>query len=172
MQQQFELSGEGPAPQVLVANGLPQKTALEIARVNVAKREYQKLYMDYWNSTTQMTGTGRPVDAVICPAAPHAAVIPTKYEHVGYTAVLNLLDYTSVVIPVTSVDKRVDTAASRHFLSELDEKLYKGCEYIHPPCKYILTAQTTRRRMTERRRGSRCLGDDCRRRRCLFWQSM
>ncbi|KAL4960370.1 putative general amidase GmdA [Aspergillus stella-maris] len=121
----FDISGEQPAPQVIVESGLPQKTALEIAQVNVAKREYQKAYMDYWNSTAEVTGTGRPVDAVICPAAAHAAVIPTQYRHVGYTSFLNVLDYASVVVPVTHADKSVDIAKPREFLGELDEQTYK-----------------------------------------------
>ncbi|KAL4945683.1 hypothetical protein BDV06DRAFT_184240 [Aspergillus oleicola] len=121
---QFDISGEDPAPQILVECGLPQKTALEIAQTNVTKREYQKAYMDYWNSTAQVTGTGRPVDAVICPAAAHAAVIPTQYRFVGYTAFLNVLDYTSVVVPVTHADKSVDVARPRRFLSELDEQTF------------------------------------------------
>lgn len=126
------LAGEKPAPQVILHTGLSQKTALEVAGINVAKREYQKQYMDYWNSTSQATGTGRPVDAVICPVAPHAAVIPTRYDYVGYTSFLNLLDYTSVAIPVTHADKRVDVAQPREFLSEVDEKLYNGCKYTCP----------------------------------------
>ncbi|KAL5339402.1 amidase signature domain-containing protein [Aspergillus crustosus] len=126
LQYHFGLSGEEPAPQVIVDSGVPQKTALEIAQINVAKREYQKLYMDYWNSTSEITGTGRPVDAVIAPAAPHAAVIPTQYSHVGYTSFLNLLDYTAAVIPVTTANKTVDVIKPREFLSELDEESYKN----------------------------------------------
>jgi amidase len=114
-----------------VESGLPQKTALEIAKINVAKREYQKLYMDYWNSTSEVTGTGRPVDAVICPAAPHAAVIPNQYVHVGYTSFLNVLDYTGVAIPVTSADKNVDVARSREFLTESDKNSHDSCKYIY-----------------------------------------
>jgi amidase len=112
---------------------------LEIAKINVAKREYQKLYMDYWNSTSELTGTGRPVDAVICPAAPHAAVIPTQYSHVGYTSVINVLDYTSVVIPVTQADKSVDVNVSREFLGELDENSYKNCERIQARFRDAIT---------------------------------
>ncbi|KAL4922816.1 amidase signature domain-containing protein [Aspergillus aurantiobrunneus] len=126
VQHHFGLSGEEPAAQVIVPKGLPQKTAVEIAKLNVAKREYQKLYMDYWNSTSEVTGTGRPVDGVICAAAPHAAVVPNQYPHVGYTSFINLLDYTSVVIPVTHADKGVDVAEPREFLNELDEKLFKN----------------------------------------------
>lgn len=132
VQYHLGLAGEKPAPQVILPAGLPQKTAQEVAGINVAKREYQKQYMDYWNSTTQITGTGRPVDAVVCPVAPHAAVIPKRYDYVGYTSFLNLLDYTSVAIPVTHADKNVDVAQPREFLSEVDEKLYNGCKCTCP----------------------------------------
>lgn len=108
----FGLSGESRAPQVLgTENGVPM-TASEISALNVAKREYQKLYMDYWNSTAEVTGTGRPVDALFCPLAPHAAVMPNEYESVGYTGFVNVLDYTSLAIPVTFADKKVDVRSS------------------------------------------------------------
>jgi amidase len=108
--------------------------------LNVKKREYQKLYMEYWNSTAELTGTGRPVDGLICPCAPHAAVIPQKYRHVGYSSFVNLLDYTSVVFPVTRADKTIDVSRPRNdFLSEVDRLVYEDCElarlidhWIHP----------------------------------------
>jgi amidase len=58
-------------------------TASEIAAVNVAKRAYQKEYMEYWNSTSSLTSTGRPVDAVISPLAPFAAARPDMYDYYG-----------------------------------------------------------------------------------------
>jgi amidase len=60
-----------------------QYTASQIAEVNVLKRQYQKEYMEYWNSTSTLTGTGRPVDAVIAPLAPFAAARPDMYDYYG-----------------------------------------------------------------------------------------
>ena len=109
----------------------PQKTAQAVAALNVAKREWQKAYMDYWNSTAELTGTGRPVDGVFCPPAPHAAVIPLKYRHVGYTSFLNVLDYTTVVIPVTHADKTVDLPyTGDDFLSDMDRTVQGECKRI------------------------------------------
>ena len=85
-----------------------QMNAGQIAATNVAKREFQKQYMEYWNSTTEYTGTGRPVDAVIAPLAPFAAARPNGYKYYGYSTFVNLLDYTSCVIPVTTVDQSTD----------------------------------------------------------------
>jgi len=49
------------------------------------------------------------VDAVIMPVAPHAAVVPGKYYHTIYTEAINLMDYSTAVIPVTKANKTVDT---------------------------------------------------------------
>ncbi|KAI4255209.1 MAG: hypothetical protein LQ352_002690 [Teloschistes flavicans] len=109
----FELSGESPAPQLgnTYGEGVKPdapKDAMHIAENNIAKREYQKEYMEYWNSTADATGTGKPVDALIMPVAPFAAARPNTYRYYGYSSVLNLLDYTACAFPVTLVDKNID----------------------------------------------------------------
>jgi amidase len=60
-----------------------ERTASQIADVNVRKRQLQKEYMEYWNSTSALTGTGRPVDAVISPIAPFAAARPNMFKYYG-----------------------------------------------------------------------------------------
>jgi hypothetical protein len=60
-----------------------QYTASQISEINVLKRQYQKEYMEYWNSTASLTGTGRPVDAIISPLAPFAAARPDMYDYLG-----------------------------------------------------------------------------------------
>ncbi|KAJ5634502.1 hypothetical protein N7528_002344 [Penicillium herquei] len=104
----YGLSGETKAAQVIVTENGPEITASALSALNIAKREYQKQYMDYWNSTAELTGTGHPVDGLLCALASHAAVIPGQYGDVGYTTFVNVLDYTSVSIPVTFADKTVD----------------------------------------------------------------
>ncbi|CAG8947077.1 unnamed protein product [Penicillium salamii] len=108
----FTLSGEDQPVQVIISQDGTELRAIEVAAINVAKREYQKQYMDYWNSTAALTGTGRPVDALFCPVAPHAAVKPTEFGYVGYSAFVNVLDYTSISIPVTLADKNVDVRSA------------------------------------------------------------
>ncbi|KAF2429318.1 amidase [Tothia fuscella] len=107
----FALSSEPMSTQVQQAYGRgqqPQFDATAIAANNVRVRNIKKEYMDYWNRTAAITRTGRPVDAIICPLAPFAAARPEGYKYYGYTTWVNLLDYTSVVVPVTNVDKSVD----------------------------------------------------------------
>nr|POE49004.1 acetamidase [Quercus suber] len=103
----FALSGEEPAPQALL-NDSPQANATDIMTVNVRKRRVQKAYLDYWNSTAALTATGKPVDAVICPLAPFAAARPAKFTYYAYSAWVNVLDYSAVTVPVTTVDQAID----------------------------------------------------------------
>ncbi|KAF9888084.1 Acetamidase [Aspergillus nanangensis] len=135
--QQFELSGEDAPAQIIIEDSPSQRTASEIAALNVEKREFQKLYMEYWNKTVEQTGTGRPVDGLISPCAPHAAVLPYKYRYVGYSSLVNLLDYTSVVFPVTHADQTVDVLPpGAEFLSSLDRTVqgdYDAAAYDGAP---------------------------------------
>ncbi|MCJ1474174.1 Acetamidase [Lambiella insularis] len=129
IQRAFALSGEPMADQVKPSYGNAtqnQLNASEIAATNIAKREYQKEYMDYWNSTEKYTGTGRPVDAVVAPVAPFPAARPKSYKYYGYSAIVNLLDYTSCVIPVTTADQKVDVM-SKDFkpLGDMDRKTFE-----------------------------------------------
>ena len=103
----------------------------EIAALNVEKREYQKQYMEYWNSTVELTGTGRPVDAVISPLAVHAASIPGKLNYeAGYSGIINVLDYSTVIIPVTYADKTIDVPLSADkYLGIKDGKSQQECRF-------------------------------------------
>jgi amidase len=122
------LSGEPQPAQVIVSKDGNELTASGISAINVAKREYQKAYMDYWNSTATLTSTGRPVDGFFCPLAPHAAVIPTAYDYVAYTGFVNLLDYTSVAVPVAFADRNIDVHSA--------DVLKGDSEHVRWDCKW------------------------------------
>lgn len=124
----FALSGEPPAPQVgpFFVEEKPPLTGGQIAEVNVQKRQYQKEYMEYWNSTAKMTSFGRPVDAVICAGAPFAAARVEGYHYYGMSTWINILDYTASVLPVTKVDKNIDVFDENYKpLDETDETVWK-----------------------------------------------
>ena len=74
----------------------------------------------YVCSTVDKTSTGRPVDAVICPLAPFPAARRERFAYYGYSTWVNALDYTSVVVPVTTVDKKVDV--KEEWFTALDEQ--------------------------------------------------
>lgn len=126
--QAFSLSGETMSPQIqFVYRDKPfeEYTASQIAANNIEKRLFQKQYMDYWNSTAQETGNGEPVDAVICPLAPYPAARPGLYKYYGYSMFVNGLDYTSMVVPVTTSDKSIDKYQEGYVaLNEQDKEAF------------------------------------------------
>lgn len=84
----LRLSGEPAISRIPYTFGTEPKTPLnatEIAQLHIRKREYQKAYMDYWNSTAELTGTGRPVDAFISPLLPFTGMRPEYNEFTGKT---------------------------------------------------------------------------------------
>lgn len=123
----FALSGEPMSDQIKFYEALEKEfTGSEIATTNVEMRTIKKQYLDYWNSTVDKTGTGRPVDGVISPLAPFPAARPGKYSYYGYSTWVNLLDYTSVVVPVTKVDKNVDKKDEGYSpLDDVDQGIYE-----------------------------------------------
>lgn len=131
----FGLSGETIVPQIQGVYGTQptrEFTASEIAAVNRDLRGYSKAYLDYWNSTKQLTGTGRPVDAFIMPVAPFAGARPERYKYVLYTSIINALAYTSVAFPVTKVDAKIDVVDTSYKpYNDLDRQIQADCKYNH-----------------------------------------
>lgn len=127
----FALSGEPLSKQIEFFSKLDKEfTGSEIAANNVKQRQLKKEYLDYWNSTATMTSTGRPVDAIICPLAPFPAARRERYSYYAYTTWVNVLDYTSVVVPVTNVDKAIDRKDEAYkALNEVDARIQDDCKF-------------------------------------------
>lgn len=113
----LKLSGETMAAQVAMLYGeepSAQANATEISANNIAKRSFQKEYIDYWNSTAAISGTGRPVDAIIAPMAPFSAARIGRFKYYGYTSIFNALDYASWYVPLGSRECRICSLPPTH----------------------------------------------------------
>lgn len=94
--------------------------------------------MDYWNSTAELTGTGRPVDAFILPCAPFAAARPGRYSYYGYSTIVNILDYVACAIPVTEVEQSVDVKNTTcKAMNELDQMVLDDCTSLSSVCRKL-----------------------------------
>lgn len=134
----FSLSNEPMSQQVANFEKLDkQYSAAEIAAVNVRLRQLKKDYLEYWNSTAKLSRTGRCVDAIVCPVAPWPAARPQWFAYYGYSLWVNALDYTSVVVPVTEVDKKIDTVdAGYEPTDERDKSCYESCKCCKPDSEH------------------------------------
>lgn len=94
---------------------------------------------------------GREIDAIIAPITPTAAVRHNQFKYYGYASVINLLDFTSVVVPVTWADKKRDRKDMGYSpIGELDRVVweeYDADAYDGAP----VAVQIVGRRLTEER---------------------
>ncbi|KAF9241340.1 general amidase [Melanogaster broomeanus] len=98
-------------------------TAYQLWQVQKTKSNLRTQYLEHWNKTVEQTGTGRPVDAIICPAAPYAAPPHGRNLYTNYTSVWNALDYPASVFPVTTVDQALDLKRAREsFVDDFDQR--------------------------------------------------
>lgn len=141
---QLRLSGEPLIPPLRETFRLRDPLSLiRYQELTVEGLDYERTYSDYWNSTGDEDD--QPVDAVIMPVAPHAAVIPGKYFHtvtgvdhmpqnyansdLAYTEAIKLLDYSATVIPVTKADQKIDKANPDYQpLNEVDARNWNACK--------------------------------------------
>ncbi|CAL1695906.1 unnamed protein product [Somion occarium] len=107
-------------------------TAYQLWQLHKERRELRKEYFDHWQATEDVTGTGRPVDAIICPVSPYAAVPHGEKRSAVYTLVWNTLDCPSLVLPVTRADSAIDTQVLPHEFRNLDDQAVY--ELYDPEC--------------------------------------
>ena len=85
LKEQCDLSGEpvlGGTVKGIIGSEL---SAHQWWKLTARRREYITSQLRAWESTVQQTGTGRPVDAIICPAAPYPSFRHGDAEYVFYT---------------------------------------------------------------------------------------
>lgn len=100
--------GEPAIPNIadLVNPNLPKLTLNEAWAIQLEKWNYQ---MEYLNKIKEFEAkTGRELDAIIAPITATAAIRHNQFKYYGYATAINVLDFTSVVVPVTFADKGVD----------------------------------------------------------------
>lgn len=94
---------------------------------------------------------GMEIDAIVMPITPTAAIRHNQFKYYGYASAINLLDFTSVVVPVTFADKEVDKAVEGYApLNKLDgivQAEYDAEAYHGAP----VAVQVVGRRLTEER---------------------
>jgi amidase len=147
----LEASGEPNIPNIshYVQEGLPKTDINDLWSLHLDKWSYQCEYLAAIRALEEKLG--KELDAIIAPVAPTAAIRHNKFEYYGYTTVVNLLDFTSVVVPVTFADKAVDMADPSHKpLNETDAIVqgeYDPGAYHGAP----VAVQIIGRRLTEER---------------------
>jgi amidase len=86
-------------------------------------------WLERWQKTVELTGTGRPIDGLIMPSTPFPAIRHDGGYPWQYGALSPLLDITTGVFPVTKVNLENDKVPENwKAISETDQKLMDYCE--------------------------------------------
>ncbi|KAH7325544.1 amidase [Stachybotrys elegans] len=94
-----------PHVQSLVERG-PAISVYEYWQLNKRKKAVQAAYHNMWNA--MRSSSGRPVDVLLVPTAPHTAIPHRTLRYPGYTKLFNFLDYTALSFPAGKASKALD----------------------------------------------------------------
>jgi amidase len=87
--------------------------------VHLQKWNFQMEYLAKWRAFEAEHGC--VLDCIIAPISPTAAIRHNQFKYYGYASAINLLDFTSVVVPVTFADKAKDIKKDKYEpLNEMD----------------------------------------------------
>lgn len=97
--------------------------------VQLKKWRYQCEYLEKWRELEAQLG--KELDAIVAPITPTAAIRHNQFRYYGYASAINLLDFTSVVVPVTFADKAVDKKKEGYQpLNDLDKLVQDECMFL------------------------------------------
>lgn len=108
MRRDINASGEPVIPNIKdLLNPEFGKTDInDVWDVQLQKWQFQMEYLEKWREIEGQLG--KDLDAIVAPITPTAAIRHDQFKYYGYASAINLLDFTSVVVPVTFADKNVD----------------------------------------------------------------
>ncbi|KAH8832735.1 general amidase [Flagelloscypha sp. PMI_526] len=144
MDPSYDPSSEPPKPSN--SKSKPPSTAGQLYKLHNKRAAACEEYLQQWNASISSTTTGRPIDAIIAPVAPWPAPPHGKNIYADYTMVWNMLDYTAMSVPVTTVDPELDVALHRDkFLNKMDElcwELYDPSLFKNAPVGIQIVGRT------------------------------
>ncbi|KEQ88240.1 glutamyl-tRNA amidotransferas-like protein subunit A [Aureobasidium pullulans EXF-150] len=142
-------SGEPAIPNIndLVDPSISGADITKLWDVQLQKWKFQMEYIEEWNKLEEKLG--KEMDAFIMPITPTAAIRHNQFKYYGYASAINLLDFTSVVVPVTFADKNLDKKdESFKPMNDMDKQVqeeYDAEAYHGAP----VAVQIVGRRLTE-----------------------
>lgn len=125
----LKVSGEPAIPNIndLVNPDLPSVDINQAWDAQLQKWKFQVDYLAQWRKMEEELGT--EMDAFIAPITPTAAIRHNQFKYYGYASAINLLDFTSVVVPVTFADKNIDKKDESYKpLNKMDEIVQAECK--------------------------------------------
>jgi amidase len=107
--------------------------------LNGKVREYKEAFLAAWNNTAKGS---RPIDALICPPAPAVGYPHDFNAYWGYTALFNLIDYPSAILPmkgfnISAEQDPVDVGYQPLDTNPYDRPNHEICKF-HMLCRVVM----------------------------------
>ncbi|CAC9887125.1 unnamed protein product [Aureobasidium pullulans] len=137
-------SGEPAIPNIndLVDPSISGADITKLWDVQLQKWKFQMEYIEEWNKLEKKLG--KEMDAFIMPITPTAAIRHNQFKYYGYASAINLLDFTSVVVPVTFADKNLDKKdESFKPMNDMDKQVQEECKFSGCPRSRTATDKIT-----------------------------
>lgn len=137
-------SGEPAIPNIndLVDPSISGADITKLWDVQLQKWKFQMEYIEEWNKLEEKLG--KEMDAFIMPITPTAAIRHNQFKYYGYASAINLLDFTSVVVPVTFADKNLDKKNERFKpMNDMDKQVQEECKFSECPRSRTATDKIT-----------------------------
>ncbi|GAA6005997.1 hypothetical protein JCM10207_007301 [Rhodosporidiobolus poonsookiae] len=127
IKRQCALSGEPVMSGALKGQEMPHLSTYDFWQLCLKRRNWIREQLRAWEATEQITGTGRPIDAIIAPAAAYPSFRHGDQQDIFYHGLSNICDYPTAVFPVTTVNPALDVKAPAHnFASDFDKHNYES----------------------------------------------
>jgi amidase len=133
-------SGEPAIPNFkdLINPSLPKVDMNELWDAQLKKWAFQSKYLEQFRLAEEKLG--KEIDAIIAPITPTAAIRHNQFKYYGYASAINLLDFTSVVVPVTFADKNIDKKQEGYKpLNDMDRTVQEECKFSYTFQYAVLT---------------------------------
>lgn len=90
-----------------------------------AAYECRQDFLEFWNNSGALSQSGREFDAIICPIWPSVSFKPGFEAIMNYSCPFNLLDCSSVVLPITKITREKDPKrAGYQPVNDLDQRVH------------------------------------------------
>jgi len=122
--------------------------------------------LEKWNQMEEKLG--KEMDAFIMPITPTAAIRHNQFKYYGYASAINLLDFTSVVVPVTFADRELDKEVGGFKpMNDMDKQVQAECKSSTSSDRSIVLTdeQMTQKHTTVLQLPYRLWAANCRRKR-------
>ncbi|GAA5990726.1 hypothetical protein JCM5350_007343 [Sporobolomyces pararoseus] len=118
------LSGE-PNLNGVLSGDSKELSTFEYWRLCLKRKQFINRQLQSWEKTSEQTGTGRPIDALIAPTAPYTSFTHDSKQWIGYTGLFNLTDQSVGIVPVTKVTKEDVKPEPHDFKCDFDKENYE-----------------------------------------------